>query len=277
MNTPFVFFGSYKFAYTVLSDLISAGMIPSLIVCNVDKPIGRKQVLTPPPVKELALQHNIPFIQPIGKPSASDVSMASGNASFAIVAAYAHLIPQESLSVFSRGVIGVHPSLLPLYRGASPIQTVLLHNDAVTGVSLYKMDNQMDHGPIVVQKAISIDTQDTYASLEEKLAHLGGSLLIEAIPRWLEGSIQPQEQNHSQATYTQKFITEDGRVDLHDDLPESIARKIRALAHDPGVFTFIDGKRTKLLQIQNTSEAYIITRIIPEGRKEQDAHIVLKK
>ncbi len=277
MNTPFIFFGSYRFAHTVLSDLIASDFIPSAIICSADKPVGRKQIITPPPVKELALAHSIPLLQPTEKPRVSDIQEFGIHASFAIVAAYAQLIPAETLSAFPLGVIGVHPSLLPVYRGASPIQTALLNRASITGVSLYRMDAQMDHGPLIAQQKTSIDSQDTYASLEENLAHVGASLIVHTIPLWLEKKIEEKEQDHALATYTQKFVTEDGRVDLQDDIPESIARKIRALSHDPGVFTFINGKRTKLLEVKDIPDGYMITKIIPEGKKEQDAHIILKK
>lgn len=277
MNTPFIFFGSYRFAYTVLSDLIASGFTPSAIVCSADKPVGRKQIITPPPVKELALQHHIPLLQPLGKPQPSDISGLGIQASFALVAAYAQLIPLNILSLFPRGVIGVHPSLLPLYRGASPIQTALLNRASKTGVSLYQMDEQMDHGPILIQQETPIDSQDTYTSLEATLAHMSASLIIRNIPQWLDGKISPQGQDHIYATYTQKFVTEDGHVNLQDDISESIARKIRALSHDPGVFTFINGKRVKLLEVKDVPEGYMITKILPEGKKEQEAHILLKK
>ena len=135
----------------------------------------------------------------------------------------------------------------------------------------------MDHGPIIAQREITIETEDTYISLEQKLAHAGASLAVEIIPQWIDKKIHAHEQDHTQATYTQKFITEDGRVDLTLDLPQTIARKIKALAHDPGVFTYINEKRTKLLEVSESPTEYVITKIIPEGKKEQVAHIVLKK
>ncbi|MFA7201949.1 MAG: methionyl-tRNA formyltransferase [Candidatus Paceibacterota bacterium] len=277
MNTSFVFFGSYRFAYIVLSDLLSSGFIPSAIVCSSDKLIGRKQILTPPPVKELALQYRIPLLQPVKKPHPSDIESLGIDASFAIVAAYAQLIPIETLALFPRGVIGVHPSLLPLYRGASPIQTALLNRIPTTGISLYKMDAEMDHGPLLVQEDVPIHQQDTYLSLEGTLAHRGALLLTRTIPLWLDDALVLKEQDHTCATYTQKFVTEDGKVNLQDDIPDSIARKIRALSHDPGVFTFINNKRVKLLEVKDIPEGYMITKIIPEGRKEQEARIILRK
>lgn len=275
-NYPFIFFGSPAFAEVLLTDLLEAGFVPRAVVCGSDKPFGRKQIITPPPVKELALAHHIPVIQPLQKPRPQDFSGYS-DVAFGLIAAYAHIISQDVISLFPKGLIGVHPSLLPLHRGASPIQTALLHQDLITGVSLYCIDDQMDHGPVLAQKEVIISAQDTYVTLEEKLAHAGASLVLDAVPQWISGALVPRTQDHSRATYTQKFITEDGRVDLQLDLPQTIARKIKALAHDPGVFTYIDGKRIKLLEIAEYPTEYVITKIIPEGKNIQDAHIVLKK
>ncbi len=275
-NHPFIFFGSPTFAEVLLADLLQSGFVPRAVVCSADKPFGRKQIMTPPPVKELALAHHIPVIQPSQKPQRQDFSDYS-DVLFGLVAAYAYIIPQEVISLFPKGLVGVHPSLLPFHRGASPIQTALLHQDPITGVSLYCIDDQMDHGPVISQQEVIISAQDTYTTLEEKLAHVGAKLVADTIPQWASGSLVAHEQDHAHATYTQKFITEDGRVDLNLDLPQTIARKIKALAHDPGVFTYIDGKRIKLLEITEGPTEYVITKIIPEGKNEQLAHIVLKK
>jgi methionyl-tRNA formyltransferase len=273
---PFIFFGSPQFGKIVLADLIASGYIPQAVVCGPDKPFGRRQIITPPPVKELAITYHIPVIQPKEKPQVSDLQVFASSITFALTAAYAHIIPNEVLSFFPKGMIGIHPSLLPLYRGPSPIQTALLHGDTNTGISLYQMDDQVDHGLIIAQREVSIAREDDYITLEEKLAHMGDAVSIETIPKWLDGTVVPHKQDHDKATYTQKFITEDGRVDLALDLPQTIARKIRAFGNDPGVFTYIDGKRVKLLEVQNTTEGYVITKIIPEGKREQSARIILK-
>ncbi len=268
----FIFFGSPRFAEIILEKLIESGHTPAAVVCNPDKPYGRKKTMTPPPVKLLAQKHHIPVFQfeKISQTNAVDLPPAE----FAIVAAYAHIIPQYVLDMFPKGVIGVHPSLLPLYRGASPIQSVLLDGISHTGVSLYRMDEKMDHGPILAQKEVSVDENDGYISLEEKLAHVAGIMLGELLPTYNKETTKEYQQNHTKATFTKKFTTEDGRVDVVKDDPETIFHKIKALSPDPGVFTFIDGKRIKLLEVQKNSDGtYVITKILPEGKNVQKTNL----
>lgn len=274
MQQQFVFFGNPRFAEIILSDLIDAGFIPNVVICSPDKPVGRKQILTSSPVKQLAQQKNIPVIQP-EKLSEMHLSHIPPNTLFAVVAAYAYIIPKNILNLFPKGVIGIHPSLLPLYRGASPIQTALLDGVSSTGTSLYLMDEKMDHGPILAQETVPIEENDTYQTLEKKLAHTSAKLAIKTIPLWLNNSLTPIKQEHNKATYTKKFVTQDGFVDLEKDTGNIIAQKIKALSPDPGVFTFIDGKRIKLCQVKKIDGNWVITKIIPEGKKERETKIVL--
>ncbi len=268
----FIFFGSPRFADIILKQLIENGHAPVAVVCNPDKPYGRKKIMTPPPVKLLAQKHHIPVLQfeKISMADAADLP----HAQYAIIAAYAHIIPRSIIDAFPKGVIGVHPSLLPLYRGASPIQSALLDGISRTGVSLYRMDEKMDHGPILAQKEVTIDENDAYTSLEETLARTAGDMITEIMPLYLAGTMEAKEQDHARATFTKKFTTEDGRVDMEKDAPETIFRKIKALSPDPGVFTFIDSKRVKLLEAQKNSDGtYVVTKILPEGKKEQKANL----
>lgn len=287
-NTNFIFFGSPEFAAYVLQKLISAGYAPSLVVCNPDKPAGRKKIITPPPVKTVAEKHKIPVLQP-EKLDPSLFIIPHSSFDFFIVAAYANIIPQEILNIPKKGTIGVHPSLLPKYRGASPIQSAIINGETSTGTTLYLMDDKVDHGPILAQQETSLITnyqlpvsQATYSQLEEELANRSVDLLIQTLPQFISGTLVPKPQNEAGATYTKKFKTEDGFIE-YDKLKEAmegggavaeeIDRKIRALAAEPSAYTIIDGKRIKLIEAKLIPSAKAgnyklhITRLIPEGKK----------
>ncbi len=255
----FIFFGTPEFASIILEKLIDAGYIPQAVICNPDRPVGRKKIITPPATKLLAQKYNIPVLQPEVL-SNSKFKIQNSKFDFFIVAAYAKIIPKEILEIPRLGTIGVHPSLLPKYRGPSPIQAAILNGDEETGVTLYLMDEGLDSGPILANSRLPIATNETYKSLHDKLAEFGADLLIETLPKFVAGEITPLPQNETEATYTKKFKTEDGYIESKDleiaqngsasspQVALEIERKIRALNPEPGVYTFIDGKRTKLLE-----------------------------
>ncbi len=281
-NFSFVFFGTPRFAALVLEPLLREGFYPSVIICNPDRIAGRKRILTKPAVKILGEARKIKIWQPESL-SVADFKKEVGEIDFAVVAAYAKIIPQNILSLPRLGTIGVHPSLLPKYRGASPIQSAILGGEQSTGVTLYLMDEKVDHGSTLANGKLSlyerspegrqIANSDTYQMLEENLAKLGGELLAKTIPDFVAGKIVPKEQNHSEATFTKKFVTADGEVDVTKDDPEMIYRKIRALNPEPGVYTFTypkyEGKRVKLLAAKFEEGKLRITEIQVEGRKAQ--------
>lgn len=273
----YIFWGSPKFAEIVLKKLIDSDFPPIAIVCNPDKPVGRKKVITPPLTKILGKENQIEVFQPEKIDNVFFEKIKNINADFFIVAAYAKIIPQTIIDLPPMGVIGVHPSLLPQYRGASPIQSVLLNNEKESGVCLYKIDEKMDHGPILTYQKIEIRKEQNYIGLEEELAILAGNMLVEILPSFIKNKTNTTEQDHKNATFTKKFITEDGFVDLDKDNSNIIFRKIKALNPDPGVYTFINSKRVKLIEATDKENEVIINKIIPEGRKEQLANIILKK
>lgn len=275
MNNSFIFFGSPRFAQIFFERSIEKGFVPAALVCNPDRPVGRKKVITPPPAKTVAQEHEILVLQPDSIRNNPEFALHLPHADMAVVAAYSRIIPQEVLDLFPKGVIGVHPSLLPRYRGASPIQSVLMSGDTKTGVALYEMDAQVDHGPVLAQAEVSVTDQDTYLSLEKKLAEAAADLFEETIPSYIAGSLTAQEQNHEEATFTQKIQTQDGYVDLEKDSSLTVLRKIKAFTPEPGVFTYLNGKRVKLLEAHKEEDLVVITRIIPEGKKEQAVRIEL--
>ncbi len=265
----YIFFGSPEFAHAFLRRVITAGLLPIAVVTNPDRPVGRKKIVTPPPVKVLAQEHNIPVLQPANKTELQATTLP--DADIFVVAAYANIIPDKVLKLAKKGVVGVHPSLLPKYRGATPIQSVLLAGEAGTGTTLYQMDAEVDHGPIIAQKEAAILASETYLSLEQKLATLGSELFIENAAAYASGKIKPKEQSHGDSTLTKKFETEDAEVDFKKDKPLSIYRKIQALNPEPGAYTLSlpghEGKRVKLLEASFDGVKLHIKKIQADGKK----------
>lgn len=262
----YIFFGTPEFAAITLEKLIGAGFVPAGVISNPDRPVGRKKIITPPPTKISAQKHGIPVFQP----EKLDGFETRG-ADFAVVAAYAKIIPGSVLKMFPKGVIGVHPSLLPKYRGATPIQSAILAGEKETGVTLYLMDEKVDHGAILASGKIQIAGNDTYVTLEKKLAELSAVLISELLPKFSDEEVKSTPQDDSQATFTKKFATDDAYVDLGKEDPVLTERKIRALNPEPGVWTIeqIQGKpkRVKLLE-SVISEGKLKLKVIQiEGEK----------
>ncbi len=252
----YVFFGTPEFAAIILEKLVKTGFPPVALVCNPDRPVGRKKIITPPPTKVVALSANILVLQPEKLDKEFLEKLRELNADFYVVAAYGKILKKEILDIPKLGVIGVHPSLLPKYRGASPIQSAILNQESETGVDLFMIDEKVDNGPVLQSKILKIRDQN-YKELEKELAELGAELLVETMPKFAKGEVKPVPQNDSEATYTEKFETEDGLIDYEIlkkaqegdlNLSKEIDAKIRALSAEPGAYTIKDGKRIKLLK-----------------------------
>ncbi len=263
LNTRYIFFGSPEFSAIILNKLMMSGFIPEAVVCGLDRPVGRKKIITPPPVKSLVLKHkawNIHILQPENLDKNFMFHVSSFTPDVFIVASYSKIIPEEILKIPKLGAIGVHPSLLPKYRGPSPIQGAILNNEKETGATIYLMDEKIDNGPILSSEKIIINEKDDYESLYFKLADFSANLLVKVINNFLENKITPKPQDAQGATYTKKFITQDAYVDIKEiEIAENgsasspqkaleIFNKIRALNPEPGVWTIKDGKRMKILE-----------------------------
>jgi len=278
----FIFFGSPLFARIVLEKLVKNNFLPLALVCNPDKPFGRKKIITSPETKKFILENNLENEIKIFQPEILDndfiLKLKNLNADFAIVCAYSKILPNEILNVFPKGILGIHPSLLPKYRGASPIQSVILAGEEKSGITIYLLDNKMDHGPILAQKETEIKNLN-FEKVYLKLAQIGGDLISETIPLYFNNKIIPQKQDDNQATYTKKFKLEDGYVDLKDikkaqenesKLAFEIYYKILALNPEPGVWTIKNNKRVKLLDAEIIDNKLIIKKIKIEGEKEKN-------
>ncbi len=245
----FIFFGSSEFAKIIFNKLLKFGMKPVLVVTTPPKPKGRKKILFYTPVYNLAKQNNISVLTPEKLENEEFLSSFKDyNPDLVILTAYGKIIPSKLLSIPKKGVLNLHPSLLPKWRGATPIQSTILAGDNETGVSLFLMDEEIDHGPIIQDAKYKIqDTKITYPELMQKLAILGADLIIETVPQWLKGEIKPKPQNHSLASYCHKILSKDEKINWEKPAIE-IDRKVRALNPKPGVFTMADDIIIKIIK-----------------------------
>lgn len=267
MTTNFAFFGTDLFAVAVLTELARLGIKPSLIITTPDAPVGRHLTLTPPPVKVWCLENGVPFDQPV---KLKDYQLPD-NLDFALVASYGKILPAELLNQLPSKFLNIHPSLLPKYRGASPLQAAIANQETETGVTIMIVDEKMDHGPIIAQAKTPLD-QQWFEELRDETAELGAKLLAQVLPDWLAGTLTPRTQNHDHATYTKKIQKSDAEINLADD-PKINFAKIRAYTPAPGAYFFAKkhGKSTRLIIKQahlTESGELIIDRVIPEGKKE---------
>lgn len=238
------FFGTHNFATHILKHLIADERFTvSRVITQPDKPVGRKKILTPPPVKILAQQHGIEVMQPESLKNVDPELFSSSD--IGVTAQYGLLIPKAILEAFPHGMLNVHTSLLPAYRGASPIQSAILHGEKKTGVTIMRMDVGLDTGPILLQKEIEIGPDETYLDIDARLAEIGAQTLIEAIPPFISGELEPIQQDESQATTCTQLSRDDGQIDWTMTTQE-IYNRYRAFLPWPGVWTSWQEKRIKI-------------------------------
>lgn len=235
MSTRVVFMGSPAFAVPILEALARDYDVVG-VVTQPDRPAGRGGGLRPPPVKVCAAALGLPVIQPerLGEADAM-AQLRAWAPQLIVVAAFGQILKPAVLELPSHGCLNVHASLLPRWRGASPIQAAILAGDAQTGVTIMKMDAGVDTGPILLQRATSISSEDTALSLAERLAHMGAELLLEALPAYLEGRLSPQPQPEQGVTYAPLLRKEDGRLDFQKSAVE-LERQVRAMNPWPGAW-----------------------------------------
>jgi methionyl-tRNA formyltransferase len=269
------FFGSPDIAVTVLEEIKEFGYIPSLVVTNPDRKQGRGMVLTPTPVKAWANTHDITVFEPTALKNKVELDVLTAQEwDLFIVVAYGLIMPKWLIELPKHGTLNVHPSMLPKLRGASPIRTSILEGMKDTGVTIMLMDEKMDHGPILMQQRTNLIYPIPGRALDESLAHQGGLLLCDIIPKWIAGEITPEEQDHNQATFCGKITKEMGelKIDPHnlpiDDEAYQIVLKVSAFDGWPGTFFFHEGKRIKIVDAGMSSDTLAISRVIPEGKKE---------
>lgn len=269
-NINFAFFGTDHFAVLVLEELEKRGLLPALIIAVPDKPQGKKQLVIPSPVKDWAHKRGIEVIQPEKLDDNFSLQLKAKSSDLFIVASYGKIIPQKILDIPKYKTLNIHPSLLPKLRGPSPLEYAILE-EKKTGVTIIRLDSEMDHGPIVAQAESLLTLPVKRSELETELAKLGAELLTRILPDWIKGTLIEKEQNHTEATFTEKIKKEDGLVDVNKSM-ESY-RKILAFEGWPGTFFFTErnGKKIRILVLEAHLEedgTLTIIRIKPEGKKE---------
>jgi len=247
MSARIVFMGSPDFALPVLRRLLQSEHKVVAVYTQPDRPAGRGRALQAPPAKTLALAHGVPVFQPARVSAPDSVQeLAKLAPDLIVIAAYGQILKQPVLDVPRRGVLNVHPSLLPRHRGAAPVAAAILAGDKEAGVTIMQTELALDAGPILAQRRVAISPHDTTGILTERLAEEGADLLMEVLPAWLDGRLVPTPQDASKATYAPILRKEDGRVDW--GLPaEDIWRRVRAFTPWPGAFTHLDGQPLRLL------------------------------
>lgn len=249
-----IFIGTTEFGIPTLEKLKKNYELV-LVVTQPDKPAGRDQAITPPPIKLWAEKNTIRVLQPVKIIETLD-EIKNAQPDLILVCAYGQIIPKQILDVPKFGSINIHGSLLPKYRGASPIQAAILNGDKETGITLIKMDELMDHGPIIAKEVVRLKGNETFQGLYRQLAEVSAELIAKILPDWFAGKIKSAEQIHAHATFTKLLTRVDGKIDWSTPA-KLIDQKIRALNPEPGVWTMLDGKIVKLLSAHLLNESKI--------------------
>ena len=272
MKSPRIaFFGTPSLCIPILDALKDNGYIPSVIITNPDRPVGRKALLTPPPTKLWAEDHGIVCHQPERLDSDFALWYRDQDIDIALVVAYGKIIPEHIIDMPRHGTLNIHYSLLPRWRGASPVEAALIAGDTHTGVCIQKMVYELDAGDILAEKRIPIDPHEVAPQLLDRLNTLGASMLIELLPLYIDGKITPTPQDKDAITMCTKIKKSDGEVSLTDMTPQELWNRYRAYYGWPGIFFFdTDGKRIKITSAHMNNDQFIIDKVIPEGKKEMD-------
>lgn len=291
-SSSLIFFGTENFSTFALSGLIKAKWDIECVVTKPDKQVGRGKKIRENLVKQMAQKYKIPVIE-FADTDKFENEIANLHSNLAVLSSFGKIISENTINKFSKGIINIHPSLLPKYRGPSPIESVILNGDKKTGVSIMKITNKMDAGPIYAQETIELKKDETKPALYEILAKKGTELLLKSLPLINNGQIKPKEQNHDKATYTTLIHKRDGKINWNRSCID-IERQIRAYLGWPGSYTKINnvdviitkayavpskepgvkaGEITIVPQINvlsiNTSDGSVwVQRIKPFGRNE---------
>jgi len=274
----FAFFGTPEIAATALEEMATFDMVPSLVVTNPDAPVGRKQIVTPPPTKVWAETHGIPVFQPMSLKNKEDLTpLTQTDWDFFVVFAYGKIMPEWLIELPKYQTLNAHPSLLPKLRGASPIRSTLLTDLSACGVTIMQMDKDLDHGPILYQQPVTLEMPIPGRELDRTLSLVCGDLLVHVMRELVAGTITPIPQNHEAATFCTKITKDMAELTLDPyhlpsgDAALTLYRQICAFDGWPEAFFIHDGKRIKIKSAELTEDGTLhITRIVPEGKNEMD-------
>ncbi|RAP26512.1 Methionyl-tRNA formyltransferase [Brevibacillus laterosporus] len=246
-DTRILFMGTPDFSTQSLEALLTHGYQVVGVVTQPDRPVGRKRVLTPPPVKELALRHGLPVYQPekIRESEAVQSVLDATRPDLIVTAAYGQILPNSLLEAPKHGCINVHASLLPKYRGGAPIHASIINGEKESGVTIMYMVQALDAGDMISKVVVPIEERDTAGSLFEKLGAAGADLLIDTLPKLLKGEITPEPQNHEEATFAPNIKRENERIDWNKSARE-IYNQVRGMNSWPVAFTTFEEKVWKI-------------------------------
>lgn len=265
----FVFFGTPEVASETLEILQGNGYVPSLIVTTPDGRKGRGLRSQASPVAVFAGKNNIPCLKPETLNEEFTLKLSAFSFQLLVVVAYGKIMPEKILNMPILGSLNIHYSLLPKYRGASPVESAILSGETETGITVQKMEFKMDRGSIVAQKKVPILPDEKAPDLRKRLIKIGGELLVKTLPDFIDGQKKAIPQNENEATYCRKIKKEDGLMDLNDD-PMKNYNKFRAYASWPRIFFFKNGKRIIITKAKLEDGKFLIEKIIPESGKEMD-------
>lgn len=246
-----VFFGTSENSVILLEAIAPHFQVVG-IVTMPDAPVGRKQVMTPSLVAQFAagseLLKDVPIFKPVNPKEDEFLNdLKALEADMFLVLSYGKILPEEVIDIPPLKTVNVHPSLLPLYRGATPIQSALLNGETVTGNSIIVMDAEMDHGPLLAQHEVAIEPTETYPELEAKLAKDSAQMILEIIPQYAEQRLEPREQEHEKATFTKYISKADGKVNWEEPV-EKIYNRYRAFYRWPGIWTTWNSELLKIIE-----------------------------
>jgi methionyl-tRNA formyltransferase len=245
-----VFLGTPEAAVPTLG-LLNEHHDVGLVVTQPDRPRGRSKTPKPPPIKDFAQRIGVPVEQPTNRGELVEALQTFGPFDVGVVVAYGRILHPEVLDSPEHGMLNVHFSLLPRWRGAAPVARALMAGDSMTGVTIMKLDEGLDTGPILTAQAIDIPEEDDAGGLTDRLASLGARLLIDALPRYLSGDLQPVRQSDDGATYAEKIRRQDRPIDPNDTI-EAVVAKVRALGPSPAATLQIDGEVHKIFEARPT-------------------------
>ena len=252
-----VFMGTPDFAVPIFKALADNYNVVA-VVTQPDKLVGRKQILTPSPIKKASAEFNIPVLQPI-KIKEEYEEVLKYKPDMIITCAYGQIIPKVLLDYPKYKCINVHASLLPKLRGGAPIHHAIMDGYDKTGITIMYMDTKMDTGDIISKSETAITKDDTLGSLHDRLSEMGKDLLLETLPNVINGTINPIKQDESAATYGYNITKEDEKIDFNKSNIE-IDNKVRALNPTPGAYTTINGKRMKVYDVRLSDRYYANTK-----------------
>ncbi len=271
-KTRFVFFGTPTLACVFLDDLEQAGLVPSLIVTTPDKARGRGMEISAPAAKTWGEKRGIQVLQPAEFDEEAAAALRAAAADVFVVIYYGNVLPRPILDIPKHGTLNIHFSLLPRWRGTSPVRAAIANDDKAIGTSIILLDEKIDHGPLIAQKRIEVAEWPPRAKeLEEIATHESAKLLLSILPGWLKGDIEAREQNHDVATWCPKYAKEDGLLDLRADAYQNLL-KIRAFDTTVGTHAFFErgGKKIRvgIMDAHIEGTKLVLDTVKPEGKKE---------